>query len=89
VAAEPVPYAQALQSPPPTGQAERVIFAASAMRDLWAMTGRVEVWELLREAVDRTGYEAALALSDSAAGGGGRQRSNVLKFMTMARERGG
>ena len=89
VAAKPVSYAQALQSPPRTDQADRVICAASVLRDLWAMTGRVEVWELLREALDRTGYEAALALSDAAAGGGGRQRSNVLKFMTMARERGG
>jgi len=45
----------------------------------------VDVWTLLRTALDLSGYENTLAKFD---GQTGRQRSNVQKFITLARERG-
>ncbi|MHB0877878.1 MAG: UvrD-helicase domain-containing protein, partial [Anaerolineae bacterium] len=85
---QPVPLRQALASPPLTGQPERVAFAAATLANLWSLAGRATVWELLRRAIDRTGYEATLALADAVERGGGRQRSNLHKFLALAYERG-
>jgi ATP-dependent helicase/nuclease subunit A len=59
------------------------------LSDLWAETRRIDVWLLLRLALDRTAYETTLALRDQAGEGGGRQLSNVHKFLGLAREKGG
>ena len=86
----------ALSAPPPTDQPDEVTFAAETLAALRGMAGRVNVWQLLRAALDRTGYEATLALSDAASAPGavrvektGRSRSNVAKFLALAREQGG
>ena len=90
--AEPAAYGRGAEPPPPTDQPDEVTFAAETLAVLWGMAGRVNVWQLLRAALDRTGYEAALALSDA---GAARRRdrpgdsSNVAKFLALARERGG
>jgi ATP-dependent exoDNAse (exonuclease V) beta subunit len=86
---DPIPYRNALKDPPPTGQMGSVTFAAQVMKELWNLTGRAEVWEILRTALDRTGFEAALTLNDGGLGGAGRKRSNVQKFMELARSQGG
>jgi ATP-dependent helicase/nuclease subunit A len=89
-AGDPVPYARALEEPPPNDQEQQVAAAGRTMRALWQMAGRVDVWELLREAIDRTGYEAALIMNEGGgnAAGGGRQLGNLRKFLALARERG-
>jgi ATP-dependent helicase/nuclease subunit A len=92
-AQEPVPFARALETPPPTDQEQQVASAGRTMKVLWEMAGRVDVWELLRETIDRTGYEAALIMGEggTVAGGtvaGGRQVGNLKKFLALARERG-
>lgn len=90
--AEPAAYAVALSAPPPTDQPHEVAFAAETLAVLQTMAGRVNVWQLLRAALDRTGYEATLALEDSDPVRGektGRARGNVAKFLALARERGG
>lgn len=84
-AATPVAYALALAYPPETDQPEAIAFANDTLKALWGMAGRVSVWELLRKALDLTGYEAVLALDDQATGE--RQLNNVQKFMTMARDK--
>jgi ATP-dependent helicase/nuclease subunit A len=89
---EPAAYAAALLAPPSTGQPDEVAFAAEALAALRGMAGRVDVWRLLRAALDRTGYEATLALSDASVAGtgkAGRSRDNVAKFLALSRERGG
>ncbi|MFU8773701.1 MAG: 3'-5' exonuclease, partial [Anaerolineales bacterium] len=86
---DPRCYAAALQDPPRTDQDEEVAFAAEVLAALWSLAGRAPVWELLREAVSKTGYEAALAIFDRDSGGMGRRRSNVLKLLEFAREWGG
>ncbi len=48
------------------------------------MAGRVTIWQLLREALDLTGYETALALDDAVTGE--RQLNNVHKLLALARE---
>ena len=83
-----VPLLQALRNPPPTAQAGAVAFTAALLEELLGLTGRVQVWQLLRTTLDRTGYEAALALSDRERGSGGRQLSNVHKFLGLARQDG-
>ncbi len=85
---EPIPLAKSLKDPPPNGQKEAVEFARSVLTDLWNLAGRMAVWQLLRTALDRTGYEATLLLSDKKSGGSGRQYNNILKFMALAREQG-
>lgn len=88
-AQDPVPYARALEGPPPNDQEQQVTAAGNTMRTLWQMAGRADVWELLREAIDRTGYEAALIMSEGGDGtAGGRQAGNLKKFLALARERG-
>jgi ATP-dependent helicase/nuclease subunit A len=86
LAAEPIPFAQALRLPPPTGQPEQVALANQVLLRLWATVGRVDVWRLLRAGLDLTGYEATLTLSDSGQNDGGRQLSNVQKFLALARD---
>lgn len=76
----------ALAAPPQTDQPELVARAHTILTRLWEITNRVAVWRLLREALDLSGYEAVLAIAD---GWTGRQRSNVQKFMALAREQGG
>lgn len=95
---EPVPLVQALDAaldaPPACSQGAAVIAAAETLALLRAAAGRVDVWTLLRTALDRTGYEATLVLADAeattrTAAGGGRGRANVAKFLQLARDRGG
>ncbi len=90
------PLYEALADPPPSDQVEQVAFTGRVMEEMWAMAGRADVWRLLREAVDKSGYEAALAMADLTANrvtgsreGGGRQVANLHKFLALARERGG
>jgi ATP-dependent helicase/nuclease subunit A len=82
-AKKPIPYQQALTEPPPNDQMEWVNRASQILEELWAVTGQISVWHLLRKALDRTGYEALLAISDE---GGGRQLSNVRKLLAQARD---
>ncbi|MSP13730.1 MAG: hypothetical protein EXR62_12335 [Chloroflexi bacterium] len=92
LSATPIPLMPALQAPPATSQPEQVSFAAAILAELSSLAGKVNVWQLLRTALDRTGYEAVLVLSDSQGGSqrvAGRQRSNIQKFLEMARDRGG
>ena len=86
---EPRPLKLALADPPATDQADAILHARAVLGELWAEAGRVDVWRLLRLALDRTAYETTLALRDQAGEGGGRQLSNVQKFLGMAREKGG
>ncbi len=90
----PIAFAAALRRalavPVTCAQTAEITFAAETFAALQAAAGRVDVWTLLRLALDRTGYEATLALADQAAEtGGGRGRANVAKFLQLARERGG
>ena len=84
LAESPIPLRAALSQPPHTSQAELVARAHDIMVSLWMLAGRVEIWSLLREALDTTSYEATLALYD---GETGRQRVNVNKFLSLVRER--
>jgi ATP-dependent helicase/nuclease subunit A len=96
-AEQPLGFAQALQdallNPPACAQAEEIAFAAETFAALRRAAGRIDVWQLLRLALDRTGCEATLARADEAeagsAAGGGRGRANVAKFLQLARDRGG
>lgn len=88
------PLRAALSDPPLREQAtwdqdDVVRHAGTVLEELWAQRGRADVWQLLRLAVDSTGYATALALLDRDGIGGGRQLSNVQKFLSMARESGG
>jgi ATP-dependent helicase/nuclease subunit A len=82
-----IPYKQALGRPPATAQDEAVQHAALILQELWGMVGQIDVWRLLKRAIELTGYEVALALFDQEDGGEGRQRSNLQKFLEMARDR--
>jgi ATP-dependent exoDNAse (exonuclease V) beta subunit len=82
-ATSPLPYAKALLEPPLTDQGEEIEFAAGVLERLWAIARRVPVWALLRQALDLTGYEAAL---ESVDGRGGRRRANVEKLQEIARQ---
>ncbi|NPV09900.1 MAG: hypothetical protein HPY83_18305 [Anaerolineae bacterium] len=84
-----VPLVSALAAPPPTDQPERVAHAAAVLGELWDLAGRVDVCHLLRRALDRTGYQAVLALEDASEGGGGRRHANLEKLLRLAYERGG
>ncbi len=86
LAQSPISMRSALSQPPNTTQADLVARAHDILESLWKLAGRVDVWSLLREALDATSYEATLALND---GETGRQRVNVNKFLSLARERGG
>ncbi len=82
----PISMRTALSQPANTDQGEYVARAHGILEHLWGLAGRVDVWSLLRAALDATGYETTLALND---GETGRQRANVNKFLSLARERGG
>lgn len=82
----PIHLKDALVYPPASSQAEWVARAATILERLWSLVARVDIWQLLRTALDLTGYEIVLAQND---GEHGRQRANVLKFLSLARERGG
>ncbi len=91
---EPLPFhhalANALNNIYPAMMTEKgaVAYATSILHQLWALRGRVEVWELLQEAITATGYLAILALADQSSPGS-RQRRNVEKLLELARTRGG
>lgn len=85
-AAEPIPYQHALAHPPETGQPAHVQRAGQILTGLWQRAGRVEVWALLHHALEQTAFETILALYD---GETGRCRTNVEKFLALARDRGG
>ncbi len=87
LSSEPIPYKKALLSPPASDQDELIENAAVILQELWKMVGQTDVWRLLKYAIDRTGYEIALALFDQEEGGEGRQRNNIQKFLEMARDR--
>ncbi len=80
---EPIPYHLALNHPPHTEQSDIVARAASILEQLWAFANRIDVWSLLRKALDLTDYEAILASLD---GISGRQLENVHKFIAFARD---
>ena len=82
---KPIPYKLALSSPAVTNQPDLVDRAHEILEDLWGQVDRVEVWQLLRSALDLTAYETTMMLSD---GKTGRALSNVKKFLTLARDRG-
>jgi ATP-dependent helicase/nuclease subunit A len=68
----------------PEAERERVAFACKTLAALRGIAGRVTIAELLREAMARTGYLAALtALPD-----GARRRGNVEKLLAKARDGG-
>lgn len=87
LAAEPIPYKTALLNHPASDQDDLIENAATILQELWEMVGQTDVWRLLKYAIDRTGYEIALALFDKEDGGEGRQRNNIQKFLEMARDR--
>lgn len=90
----PLPFRVALANafknayPPMVTEKDAIVHAAQVLQQLWALRGRVEVWELLMEAVTATGYLAILALADQNSPGS-RQRRNVEKLLELARTRGG
>ena len=86
--AEPAAYAAALSAPPPTDQPDEVTFAAETLAALRGMAGRVNVWQLLRAALDRTGYEATLALSDAASARSGRWCGPRREDRAVTQQRG-
>ncbi len=82
---KPIPLWDALdhgdQAP---GEADLVTFARDTLRDLRASAGRVTIAELLRSALDATGYLAVLTgLPD-----GARRRGNVEKLLDKAETSG-
>jgi ATP-dependent helicase/nuclease subunit A len=85
---ETIPYMEALADPPPTQQEREVFHAARCISELRQMTGRAPIWQLLRAALDLTGYETTLALTDAGLGPGSRQRSNLVKLLEIARHQG-
>ena len=85
ISAEPIPFRSALSCPPDNDQNELVRRAQLIFAELWSLTHRLDVWTLLRTALDWSGYEATLAIFD---GQTGRQRSNVQKFLALARDSG-
>lgn len=83
---QPLPLWDALQQPDvvPPDERELVRFAADCLRDLRALAGRVAIAELLRAALDRTGFLAVLTgLPD-----GARRRANVEKLLAKAETSG-
>ncbi|MFN2195459.1 MAG: 3'-5' exonuclease, partial [Anaerolineales bacterium] len=84
-ATEPVPYRSALARPPENDQPALVERAGRILLELQAQANRVDVWTLLRKALDLTSYEATLAKLD---GSTGRQYANVQKFLALARDTG-
>ncbi len=82
----PLPLWSALEhaDAAPPDERELVTFAAACLRELRALAGRVTISELLRAALDRTGFLAALTgLPD-----GARRRANVEKLVDKAESSG-
>ncbi|GAB4520445.1 MAG: hypothetical protein OHK0046_30720 [Anaerolineae bacterium] len=83
----PLPLWVALQNPGelfPADERERAAFAHECLTHLHAIAGRVTVDELLRDALERTGYLAVLTgLPD-----GARRRGNVEKLLEKAQTSG-
>jgi len=82
----PLPLWDALQQADavPPDERDLVVFAADCLRDLRALAGRVTISELLRAALDRTGFLAVLTgLPD-----GARRRANVEKLLAKAESSG-
>jgi ATP-dependent helicase/nuclease subunit A len=68
----------------PPDEQERVAFAHICLNELRAAAGRVTISELLRDALERTGYLAVLSgLPD-----GARRRGNIEKLLEKARSSG-
>lgn len=68
----------------PADEVELVAFARECLYDLAALAGRVTISELLREALNRTGFLATLTgLPD-----GARRRGNVEKLLAKAESSG-
>jgi len=83
----PIPYRLALAQPPKNNdQSELIERAHHILEELWLLANRVDVWTILRQAINLTSYEAVLAKFDGLTG---RQHANVQKFLSLARERGG
>lgn len=80
---DPISFREALSHPPINDQTALVGRANTILSELWMLTNRVAIWTLLREALDLTSFEVALAKYD---GQSGRQLSNVQKFLSLARE---
>ena len=83
---EPIPLWQALVNPQylPADEVDAVQFARETLTRLRRMAGRVTIAELLREALERTGYLAVLTgLPD-----GRRKRGNVEKLLEKAETSG-
>ena len=76
LSAEPIHLKDALANPPASAQAEWVTRAATILERLWSLVARVDIWQLLRTALDLTGYEIVLAQND---GEHGRQRANLMQ----------
>jgi ATP-dependent helicase/nuclease subunit A len=84
-ASEPISYWSALTHPPKNDQPALVERADRVLSELQSLADRVEVWTLLRKALDLTSYEATLVKLD---GSTGRQYANLQKFLALARDRG-
>jgi ATP-dependent helicase/nuclease subunit A len=68
----------------PPDEHDQVLFARETLHNLRALAGRVTISELLREALERTGYLATLSsLPD-----GARRRGNIEKLLEKARTTG-
>ncbi len=83
---EPIPLWQALDQPDcvPADEAALVDFARETLHDLRSSAGRVTIAELLRAALEQTGYLAVLTgLPD-----GKRRRGNVEKLIEKAETSG-
>jgi ATP-dependent helicase/nuclease subunit A len=83
---EPIPLKNALSNPPFSEQRDLVSRANKVLETLWSFVDWVDVWQLLRTALDLTGFEIVLIQND---GENGRQRANVHKFLSLARGQGG
>lgn len=78
---------EAMGTPPddiPGAERERVQYALDSLEELWERSGRVTILDLLKEALEATGYLATVAsLAD-----GKRRRANVEKLLALARRTG-
>ncbi len=83
MAEKSIPLRIALSQPPINDQADLVRRTFEILESLWPIAGCVNVWQLLRTALDLTNYEVVLAVND---GETGRKLSNVQKFMAQARD---
>jgi len=85
IAPDPILYKYSISHPPETDQPELVKRAGAIIQKLLKRVDRVDVWTLVRAALDFTSYEVTLTKLD---GKSGRQLANVQKFLALARDRG-